>query len=84
MWDSYGLSACKFRAGNFSEDSRWRWYFNVAVDYEEQPTEGVSAVGIDLGLKDIATTSDGEKLAAGRFCRDLEPASGKGQRANEY
>ena len=83
VWDSYGLSACKFRAGSFSEDSRGRWYFNVAVDYEEQPTEGVSAVGIDLGFKDIATTSDGDKLAAGRFYRDLEPALGKAQRANK-
>lgn len=83
VWDSYGLSAYKFRAGSFSEDSRGRWYFNVAVDYEEQPAEGVSAVGIDLGLKDIATTSHGEKLAAGRFFRDFEPALGKAQRANK-
>lgn len=77
------MSAYKFRAGSFSEDSRGRWYFNIALDYDEQPTEGVSAVGIDLGLKDIATTSDGEKLAAGRFYLDLEPALGKAQRANK-
>lgn len=83
VWDSYGLSAYKFRTGSFSEDSRGRWYFNVAVDYTAQPTEGVSAVGIDLGLKDIATTSDGEKLAAGRFYRDLESSLGKAQRANK-
>jgi IS605 OrfB family transposase len=83
VWDSYGLSGYKFRAGSFSEDSRGRWYFNVAVDYEEQPTQGTHAVGIDLGLKDIATTSDGEKLAAGRFYRDLESSLGKAQRANK-
>lgn len=83
VWDSYGLSGYKFRAGSFSEDSRGRWYFNVAVDFEEQPTQGTRAVGIDLGLKDIATTSDGEKLAAGRFYRDLESSLGRAQRANK-
>jgi len=83
VWDSYGLSGCKFRAGSFCEDSRERWYFNVAVDHEEQPTQGTPAVGIDLGLKDTATTSDGEKLTAGRFYRDLESSSGKAQRANK-
>ncbi|WP_248281740.1 hypothetical protein [Klebsiella sp. DNRA6] len=46
VWDSYGLSAYKFRADRFSDDSRGRWYFDVAVDYEEQPTEGFSGVGI--------------------------------------
>ena len=25
VWDSYGLSSYKFRAGSFSEDSRGRW-----------------------------------------------------------
>lgn len=83
VWDSYGLNDFKLRAGSFSEDSRGRWYFNAAVDYEVQPTEGTQAVGIDLGLKDTATASNGEKLTAGRFYRDLESALGKAQRANK-
>lgn len=83
VWDSYGLSAYKFRAGSFSEDSRGRWYFNVAVDYTAQPTEGVSAVGIDLGLKDYATPSHGEKLVAGKFYRNMQSALGKAQRAHK-
>lgn len=83
VWDSYGLNGFKLRAGSFSEDSRGRWYFNAAVDYEAHPTEGVQAVGIDLGLKDTATASNGEKLTAGRFYRDLESALGKAQRANK-
>jgi len=83
VWDSYGLNGFKLRAGSFSEDSRGRWYFNAAVDYEAQPTEGAQAVGIDLGLKDTATASNGEKLTAGHFYRDLESALGKAQRANK-
>ncbi|CAI1927541.1 transposase, IS605 OrfB family [Serratia quinivorans] len=83
VWDSYGLSTYKFRAGSFSEDSRGRWYFNVAVDFAAEATRSISAVGVDLGLKDTATTSDGDKLPAARFYRGLESALGKAQRANK-
>ena len=83
VWDSYGLSQYQFRAGSFSEDSRGRWYFNVCVQVECQPTTGTSAVGLDLGLKDTATPSAGDKLAAGRFYRDLESKLGKAQRARK-
>ena len=31
LWDSYGLAGFELRAGNFSEDSRGRWYLNVCV-----------------------------------------------------
>lgn len=82
IWDSYGLSDYKFRAGSFSEDARGRWYFNVAVEYECEPTKGTAAVGVDLGLKDIATTSDGEKLPAKRWYRELEGKLKIAQRAN--
>nr|WP_299022384.1 transposase [uncultured Photobacterium sp.] len=84
VWDSYGLSKYKFRAGSFSEDARGRWYFNICIQVPpEQATSGKSAVGIDLGLKDVATCSDGSKLNAGRFYRDLESALGKAQRARK-
>jgi hypothetical protein len=38
------------------------------------------AVGIDLGLKATATTSDGEKLCAGLFYRSLEAKISLSQR----
>ncbi|EFU8242750.1 TPA: IS200/IS605 family element transposase accessory protein TnpB [Escherichia coli] len=82
VWDSYGLNGFKFRAGNFAEDARGRWYFNVAVEYECEPTKGTADVGIDLGLKDIATTSDGEKLPAKRWYRELEGKLKIAQRAH--
>lgn len=82
VWDSYGLSGYKFLAGSFAEDARGRWYFNVAVEYECEPTKGTAAVGIDLGLKDIATTSDGEKLPAKRWYRELEGKLKVAQRAH--
>lgn len=83
VWDSYGLSQYQFRSGSFSEDSRGRWYFNVVVEYEPIQGEATSSIGIDLGLKDYATCSDGEKLEAKQFYRELENKLGKAQRANK-
>ena len=82
LWDSYGLGKYELRAGSFNEDSRGRWYFNVAVEGEVLPGQGTSAVGIDLGLKDCATTSDGDKLQ-GRWFRELEPQLAAAQRARK-
>ena len=82
LWDSYGLSRFELRAGSFSEDSRGRWYFNVAVEVEALPNQGVSSIGIDLGLKECATTSDGDKLQ-GRWFRELEPQLAAAQRARK-
>ena len=82
VWDSYGLAGYKFRSASFNEDSRGRWYFNVVVEVEAKPTAGTSAVGIDLGLKQCAVTSDGQRIE-GRFYRKLEKKLGIAQRAGK-
>jgi IS605 OrfB family transposase len=96
LWDSYGLGNVELRAGNFSEDSRGRWYLNVCVpqarrpgDPRDKPSVGrvldrsVPSVGIDLGLKSFAAFSDAAMppVEAERFYRDLEPALARAQRA---
>jgi putative transposase len=76
------LSKYKFRAGNFNEDARGRWYFNVVVSVDaEQPT-GTGSVGIDLGSKEAATDSNGDGVK-GREYRKLEAKLGYAQRANK-
>lgn len=82
LWDSYGLSQFEMRAGSFSQDARGRWYINVAVEVEVKPSPGTTAVGIDLGLKECATTSTGEKLE-GRWYRRHEQKLGIAQRAKK-
>jgi len=82
LWDSYGLSKYELRGGSFTEDSRGRWYFNVAVEVEVQDSPGTAAVGIDLGLKDCATASNEKKLH-GRWYRQHELELAKAQRANK-
>lgn len=83
VWDSFGLGHYRFRSGSFTEDARGRWYFNVVVDVEAKPSAGKHAVGIDLGLKTVATCSDGAALENARFYRDLEPALAIAQRAGK-
>ncbi len=87
FWDSYGLDAYRIRAGSFCEDARGRWYLNacVAVPVAES-TDRSSArcdVGIDLGLDELAATSDGEKLSAPQFYRGLEAKLAIAQRAGK-
>lgn len=85
VWDSWDLGEHELRAGSFSEDARGRWYLNVTVKLKRPPrvaTEG-NAIGIDLGLKDLAVLSDGNKVEAERFYRDLEPALATAQRAGK-
>jgi putative transposase len=96
LWDSFGLSNFELRAGNFSEDSRGRWYLNVCVP--SNPRSGgdcnkpavqsilegsVPSIGIDLGLTRFAGLSDSglPPIDAERFYRDLEPALARAQRA---
>lgn len=80
LWDSYGLSNYKLKAGSFSEDSKGLWYFNVAVEIENSNTSATKSVGVDLGWKESATTSDGTKLQS-RFFRNLQTKLGIAQRA---
>lgn len=83
VWDSYGLSGYKFRSASFSEDNRGRWYFNVVVDVEEKLSAGQESIGIDLGLKEVATCSDGTELGSGRWYCGAEQQIAVAQRARK-
>ena len=83
VWDSYGLSKHAFRSGSFSEDARGRWYFNVVVEVPAVEVSGRGEIGIDLGLKDAATCSNGLKLESKQFYRNAEKQLAIAQRANK-
>jgi IS605 OrfB family transposase len=82
LWDSYGLGEYSLRSGSFSQDARGRWYLNVAVETAASKSEGMTAVGVDLGLKAAATTSDGQTFT-GRLYRASEAKLAKAQRAGK-
>ena len=84
LWDSYGLSKYNVRTGTFVEDSRGRWYVCLVVDNATiVKSKGESSIGIDLGLKDFATLSNGEKVEAQRTYRLYEKKLAIAQRANK-
>ena len=80
--DSYGIGKYSVRTGSFVEDSRGRWYVCLVVDSTkaEKPA-ATKAIGIDLGLKDIATCSDGTVISNPKFYRKYEKKLGIAQRA---
>ena len=82
LWDSYGLADYELRAGSFSEDSRGRWYLNVVVKVQAKGSSATASVGIDLGLKEVAVASNGQRIE-GRCYRQLEADLGMAQRAGK-
>jgi IS605 OrfB family transposase len=71
----------KWRDGCFAQDSVGDWWLCLPVIAgAEQTVAPLEAVGIDLGIKTIATTSDGEKLEAGRWTQGNAKKLGAAQR----
>lgn len=84
LWDSHGLANRVFGAGSISEDARGRWYLNATVEVKQQSKPAAIlgvALGIDLGLKDHAVDSEGIRVEAQQFYRDLEHRLGVAQRS---
>lgn len=87
VFGSRALPEGKIKDGtNFSRDRRGNWFLNIAIEVDavapgaRQPVKGV---GIDLGLKDFATLSTGEKIDAQRIYRGAEQALATAQRAGK-
>ena len=87
VFNSRALPKGKIKDGsNFSRDSRGHWYLNIVIDVQTVAGEvraPLKGVGIDLGLKDFATLSTGEKIGAQRIYRGAEAALAVAQRAGK-
>ncbi len=70
----------KIASGSFNADSRGRWYLNICVAVKTSNEAINGRIGIDLGLHDLATLSDGMKIAAPRFYRASEAILATAQR----
>uniref|UniRef100_A5WGC6 Transposase, IS605 OrfB family n=1 Tax=Psychrobacter sp. (strain PRwf-1) TaxID=349106 RepID=A5WGC6_PSYWF len=62
VFDSYNLSLYQINTLEIVQDSRHRWYACITVKDHPRQASGKGSVGIDLGLKQSATTSNGDKL----------------------
>jgi len=75
------LERSRWKCGCFAQDSVGDWWLCLPVERSaEQAVAPHEAVGLDLGLKDTAATSDGDKLEAGRFYRNIEWKIAQAQR----
>jgi len=81
VFEAERLQDVKWRDGCFAQDAVGDWWLCLPVRTETPCAVAPhKAVGIDLGLKDTAVTSGGERLEAGRFFRGIEAKIGGAQR----
>ena len=74
----------KIKTGCFAQDSLGNWFVNLVCEVEaEQANHSADAVGIDLGLKTVATLSDGYKIENPKFLDKSLEKLGKAQRHNK-
>ncbi|MGB9329932.1 MAG: hypothetical protein WCB10_04110, partial [Steroidobacteraceae bacterium] len=75
------LEDMKWRDGCFAQDACGDWWLCLPVKMAgQQKAAPREAVGIDLGLKDIAVTSEGERLEAGRWTQEFAGRLARAQR----
>ena len=75
------LQGVKWRQGCFAQDAVGDWWLCLPVKVRVETTVAPKeAVGIDLGLKEVAVTSDGARCERGGFYRDIEPRIAQAQR----
>lgn len=76
-------AGAKIGAGSFNQDSKGNWYINCPVEVATADHAPLTRIGVDLGLKDLATLSDGRKIEMPRFYRKSEAALATAQRARK-
>jgi putative transposase len=81
VFEAERLEGVKWKQGCFAQDAVGDWWLCLPVEYQAEPNAAPDEwVGIDLGLKETAVTSEGERLECGRFYRTLEPKIAQAQR----
>jgi putative transposase len=80
FWKSRDIDG-QIKSGNFAQDARGRWYINLQCEVVEKQDCGCGEVGIDLGLKTLATKSSGEKIENPRILARYAQKLATAQRA---
>ena len=80
FWKSREIQG-EIKTGSFVRDSLGRWYICFVCLVEDDLTTGTGEIGIDLGLKSLATCSDEYEILAMKFYRRYEDQLAKAQRS---
>jgi IS605 OrfB family transposase len=73
----------KFQSGSFNQDAKGNWFINLPIEVKNLESAPSNAVGIDLGLKELATLSNGSTVEAKQFYRKSEEKLAVAQRAKK-
>lgn len=84
-WHSRDIPAdARIKTGSIAQDATGRWFLNIVLELPEiRALPATGEVGIDLGLKSLATCSNGDALPQARFYRDMQAPLGIAQRAGK-
>jgi putative transposase len=75
------LEGVKWKQGCFAQDAMGDWWLCLPYALRiEETVAPLEKVGIDLGLRDIAVTSDGMRCEKGAFYRGIEKKIAQAQR----
>jgi putative transposase len=81
VFEKERLEGVKWQGGCFAQDALGDWWLCLPVKLQAEETIAPQeAVGIDLGIKDIAVTSDGDRLVAGRWTQGYADKLASAQR----
>ena len=85
VFNSRALPDGKIKDGTtFSCDARGNWFLNIVIDVAEAGQRPLkNGIGIDLGLKEFAAFSNGEKIENPRHLRQLADKLAMAQRAGK-
>ena len=81
-WNHREISG-KIKTGSFTQDARGRWYVHFQCEVVEKRTHGEREIGIDFGLKEKITCSDGEKHTRENLTVKYEKELAQAQRAGK-
>ena len=79
-WMSRPLEG-KVKNGSINQDSKGHWYINLTCEISVSQTDSKSSIGVDLGLKTLATCSDGYTIENPREFATLQNKLAIAQRA---
>ena len=84
LWLSRPIEG-QVKTGSFVQDARGRWYVCLQCEIPDEPQLALplNPMGIDLGLKDQVTCSDGVKYSRGNLTRQYEDELALAQRAGK-
>jgi IS605 OrfB family transposase len=83
FWKSREIKG-KLKTGSYSQDSRGRWYINLTCEVEKpEKNKSDKLIGIDLGLKTLATCSDGATISNNKITAKYAEKLATAQRARK-